>query len=714
MNRFVCTAAVLLMTAAFPVFGKVSFNSVSVNESDEILFTVSQTVPGTHEYNTLFTAKLGKDALASSPRLLTCFPEKMELVQNGSVLQIRNRYGSAWYSPSQKKLSWVSSSDSLPVAYSRTSPQSVSPDGNYACFVRQSKSGSGQLILQNMRTQAQVILAESVSFSFDSVAVKWSPDSDILLYEKNGAVYFISASTSFGPLQISERLRRIGEGTIASVSWTQERSLLYIDGDIIYRINQNELYTRGLYSSLAGTGTIVGRLPYTFDSSRDVFWSDASGLQIVVVSQNNLVSYYSLSAQSYDFVQSKGIFTLTGARGAVLGCQVFWNQKQQPLLWVDFLLYEDGKRSSRMYALSSSMDVIFEVKDSVTPVASPDSSLIAFTGGESVYVFDINAAQVRGRLRGEPVVSFVWGSNTLLYVGGTKTVRSWNLRSEEVSLLFLSSVDEAVWSGSLVYGSFKDETTVYAYNSNLNTWTASSLKNVSFTSVEKNARYRVFIGNSQNKMFENAAFVRSLQGAVVTYPVFAESDVCDTSVKRVAVVFDALDRADGLPQVLCALNQFKIPATFFINGEFVRRYPSETRQIVASGYECASGFFTLTDLTSAQDFVIDDSFIKRGLARNEDEFYDTTGTELSLLWHAPLYKANASILSAGEAAGYRYVDTVVASDNVETLIEKIVPATYDGMIIPVCVGTDTQKIDLLISSLLDSGCTIVDVREFIE
>ena len=84
------------------------------------------------------------------------------------------------------------------------------------------------------------------------------------------------------------------------------------------------------------------------------------------------------------------------------------------------------------------------------------------------------------------------------------------------------------------------------------------------------------------------------------------------------------------------------------------------------------------------------------------------------MWHAPLYKANASILSAGEAAGYRYVDTVVASDNVETLIEKIVPATYDGMIIPVCVGTDTQKIDLLISSLLDSGCTIVDVREFIE
>lgn len=714
MKRFLCVAAVFFVAAAFPVFGKVSFNSVSVNESDEILFTVSQTVPGTNDYNALFAAKLDKKGLASAPRLLTCFPEKMELVQNGTILQLRNRYGCAWYSIAQKNVTWITSSDSLPIDYSRTSAQSVSPDGNYSCFVRLNKSGSGQLLLQNLRTQAQVILAESVTFSFDSVAVKWSPDSDILLYEKNGTVFFVSASTAFGPMQISENLRKIGPGTIASVSWTQDRSLLYIDGDIVYRINQNELYTRGLYSSLAGTGTIVGRLPYAFDAKRDVFWSDASGSQIVVVSQNNLACYYSLSAQSYDFVQSKGIFTLTGARGAVLGCQVFWNQKQQPLLWVDFLLYEDGKRSSRMYSLSSSMDVIFEVKDSVSPVASPDGSLIAFTGGDSVYVYDINAAQVRGRLKGESVVSFVWGSNSILYVGGIKTVRAWNLRSEEVSVLFLSSVDEAAWSGSMVYGSFKDEETVYAYNAKLNTWNASSLRNVSFASVEKNARYRVFIGNAQNKLFENAAFVRSLQGTVVTYPVFAQSDTPVPASKRVALVFDAVDRADGLPQILCALNQFKIPATFFINGEFVRRYPSETRQIVASGYECASGFFAMTDLTSSVDFVIDEGFIKRGLARNEDEFYATTGTELSLLWHAPSYRANKTILAAGEKAGYRYVDAVVSEESVETLIEKVVPSVYDGMIIPVCVGTDTQKIDLLISSLLDSGCTIVDVRDLIE
>ena len=42
-------------------------------------------------------------------------------------------------------------------------------------------------------------------------------------------------------------------------------------------------------------------------------------------------------------------------------------------------------------------------------------------------------------------------------------------------------------------------------------------------------------------------------------------------------------------------------------------------------------FFSLTDLTQ-NDFIIDEDFIRRGLARNEDEFYQTQSQK-----HIPVF-----------------------------------------------------------------------------
>ncbi len=712
MKKTLALVAVFV-AATFSVFAQVSFSNVSVNENDDVLFAVTQSVPGTADYSSLLKMHLGKKGAEGNYELLTCFPEKLEMIKNGGVLQIRNRYGSAWYSVAERKLSWVTTSAELPVEYSRLSPQNVSPDGMYSCFVRQSKNGMGQLVLLSLQTQEQVIVAESVDFNFESVSASWSKDSAFLLYEKNGELFFINPSSAFSKVQLSESFRKIGSGKISSAKWTEEKSLLYIDGDIVYRILQNELYTRGLYASLAGVGKIVGRLPHSFDPAKDSFWTNYDGTQIVVVSQNNLVSYYSLASQNYDFVKSNGLYSLTGERGAILGCEIFWNSKKEPLLWVDMLLYEDGKRSSRLYALDSSLKVLFDVKDSVSPVASPDGSMLAFTAGESIYVFDINTASVAGRLKGEPVVSFAWGSSSTLYVGGMATVRSWNIRNNTSSVLFLSSVKSAWWSGSLIYASESYDEGYFSYSSLSRTWVKVGDKAPLVKLSDKNSRYRVFVGAAQNRQFENAVFVRSLSGSVVTYPLFVQTDVPVQEKKRVALVFDAVDRSDGLPLVLSALSEFKVPATFFINGEFIRRYPSETNQIVASGYECASGFFSTMDLTDSV-FVIDEDFVQRGLARNEDEFYATTQRELALLWHSPFYRINSSILSAGEGAGYRYVDALGSELSLPEIIEKVVPFAYDGMVIPINVGWDTQKITLLISSLLDSGCTIVDVRDFLD
>ena len=179
------------------------------------------------------------------------------------------------------------------------------------------------------------------------------------------------------------------------------------------------------------------------------------------------------------------------------------------------------------------------------------------------------------------------------------------------------------------------------------------------------------------------------------------------------------------------LEDFGIRGTFFINGEFIRRYPMETCQIVASGSRCASGFFTAADLLS-KDFEIDADFIRRGLARNEDEFLAATGKELDLMWHAPHYRSNQMMIDAGGSTGYMYIDAwneindrVSFEDSVsdkksrylgaDEIISLTAENLHDGMVISVDVGNIRgsrfdyvyEKIHALIKTILLAGYEIV-------
>ena len=139
------------------------------------------------------------------------------------------------------------------------------------------------------------------------------------------------------------------------------------------------------------------------------------------------------------------------------------------------------------------------------------------------------------------------------------------------------------------------------------------------------------------------------------------------------------------------------------------------------------------DLT-AKGFIIDEEFIRRGLARNEDDFFACTGKELSLLWHAPYYKANPTVINAGQKAGYAYIsvaggnkDAVVLESNsseyrtASQLIEEYLQELKSGKptlsVIPVSTGVSSgtrsdflyEKLNLLINLLLDCGYEIVPV-----
>jgi peptidoglycan/xylan/chitin deacetylase (PgdA/CDA1 family) len=207
--------------------------------------------------------------------------------------------------------------------------------------------------------------------------------------------------------------------------------------------------------------------------------------------------------------------------------------------------------------------------------------------------------------------------------------------------------------------------------------------------------------------------------------------------REVALVFDAVDSIEGLPAILESLAEYNIRATFFVNGEAIRRYPDAMREIAAAGHEVGSLFYAYFNMTDSR-FQVDRDFIKRGLARNEDEYFNTTGRELALLWHAPYYLANSEIIAAAREMNYAYVSRDLDSlDWVTTdpgkaapdiyfssarLVERIVAQKKPGAIVPILAGRPAglredylfQKLDILINALLRKGYAVVPVSTLME
>ncbi|MDR0448710.1 MAG: polysaccharide deacetylase family protein, partial [Treponema sp.] len=138
------------------------------------------------------------------------------------------------------------------------------------------------------------------------------------------------------------------------------------------------------------------------------------------------------------------------------------------------------------------------------------------------------------------------------------------------------------------------------------------------------------------------------------------------------------------------------------------------------------------DLSDSR-YRIDKSFIIQGLARNEDEFYDTTGKELSLFWHPPFYALSQEFAEAAAAAGYRTIarnidtrDWIRTDDarrlgiiqpSAADMIEQIMTTIRGGMIIPIRLGQLEggrkdylfNALDVLLDALVQEGFEPVTV-----
>ncbi|MDX9802326.1 MAG: polysaccharide deacetylase family protein [Spirochaetia bacterium] len=281
----------------------------------------------------------------------------------------------------------------------------------------------------------------------------------------------------------------------------------------------------------------------------------------------------------------------------------------------------------------------------------------------------------------------------------------------------------------------------------------NSASPVSFAdAVSDSDFYRLYIENYPGGSYKNIINLRDIKGykteALFPLPLIKYDPIPNieepvdhlnfkhgsrTRGRYISLVFNAVKDDSGLTEILNVLSDYGIKATFFVSGDFIKRHPGAVVEIADSGHETGSLFYYYFDLTDSR-YGIDSDFIVKGLARNEDEYFRTTGRELSLFWHAPNYFVNSMMIEAAGKMNYTYIGrdiiTLDSKSDRDTsygtsqfykpaaeLLESIAADKKPGSIIPITIGKPEngradylfQCIEVLVNDLIASGYEIVPV-----
>ena len=258
------------------------FSGLNLSKTDQLLFSAETSGLHYGSYRTLFTS----DVKSRKLRQLTFFPERVVLLENGTILQIQNRFG---IFRSDSSLSSMDPVASFPAFTEGSQIQSgkiqnieASPNGHFLLYYHQKSVSYADLILFNVKDKKETVISKDVGFSFDNPVAKWSPDSKFFIFVKKGLLYYYSIDQLKGSRLINEKLRSLGQGSIDSVNWSSRNDLYYVKHSRVYKILSAEFFTRALYQGIFEMGSIIGKIPFDFDSNFDSFTISPDGRKILL------------------------------------------------------------------------------------------------------------------------------------------------------------------------------------------------------------------------------------------------------------------------------------------------------------------------------------------------------------------------------------------------------------------------------------------------
>ena len=757
MRRLSIILIVLLIVSFLPLMSQVTFEGLNLNNSGVLLFSARADSPSLGEYSVLFSSWLGDKSISQ----LTYFPENVITLGDSDRIQIQNRFGvfrtGEGFEDMERVEAFPSFTNGDDIDIGKNVSMAASADGRYLLFLRPVSPGYASLILLDLAAETELVVSEGIEIVFGNDGISWAPNSRFFVYAKGESVYYFSISQLLEDRVLPEEYRSLGKGGMENTYWSDDSSLYYINNNLVYKILSAEFFTRSLYQNLLGRGTIVGKLPFLFDSNFDHFWVSPDGGKVLLdKGGQNLFLYYLKNSNFLSTGEIVSLPYLYLPRNTRVE-SVLWSSADLITLFTRSLVA--GKTVSGLYRLNLATfqeNPGFQTLngDGIIGITlSPDGSSVAILKEEGLLVRDYATWEEATSYTHPSPLYGIWLDNDRIVLSGRHYTEVYSLDKNETEFICLSQVDK--------YG-FNEETGVvsaetagkgFSYTAE-GKWKSEETISIARAGVSS-PEYRVYLDSCSDRSYTNQVMVRMVE-ELGTQPLFdlpetvyqAFPDRDDpqdpyyfshgSRIRRreLSIVFNAVDSSDGLAETLLALAEYGVKATFFLNGEFIRQNPEAAREIAESGHEVGSLFHTYFNMTDSR-YVVDKDFIKRGLARNEDDFFEATGHELSLLWHAPYYVVNTDILSASKEMSYSYIGRDVdpldwaladattgrsSSLSAPAMIERIVSLKKPGSIIPIRLGINDGRsggylynnMDVLLNALLKEGYTVVPVSTLMQ
>ncbi len=753
----------ILIASTLPLSAEFSFLDADINKNGDILFSAEQKSSKGNSYTSLFLYTKQNKKI----KQLTFFPETLNLVGNNRFLQISNEnsflqidlFNNTSYS--QSEFETVSSINNMKIGLLKN--MQVSPDGRWLCIIEPVSRVFGRLILIDSITERQYVLSEKTVRNLK--AVKWAPDSETFLYEEDGMIYFARTSWFSFTSPPAKKFRQLAKGSVKDIRWISKNQFIFLSGKVLYKVNTNELFTKSFYGPIFSTGELIAQLPVDFNSRSDKVFISPNGESAVFVKAKRNVYYFKLNGDDYSSMQNEGCIPFLLLAGSTAEISVYW-KNNTPFVFAESL--RNGKITLDAWHIpynTAKFEKIPLKQNAVFLAASPQFRTVAIKEDYAVSFYNTDKGWKKvSSFDDEKIVSAVWKNEKEVFLGGETTITKYTIKKNKPKgtseKIYLTGLKDFSWSDSgekilvEIQNNYKSDVIEYNNTFKINLRSRKKLsKKKHFNKSE-----RIYI-DSATSYFSNMLYIRSLKNystralfiepmafaskaSARTYSKYKNTSSVFSYGKRngkkeVALVFDAMDNMDGIAEVLYVLKKNKIKATFFINGEALRQNPNAIREIVKAGHQCGSLFFTTWNLSDL-DYRIDEDFITRGLARNEDNFYAVTGSELSLIWHSPYYIASSMMINAGKKAGYIYISPDIripdwiSKDNQRELkalyksppeiIEELSTSIAPGSIIPISLSKNSAGQDehfysylqLLIDVLKELGYSISDIKGLME
>lgn len=765
MKRLVLVLA-LVAVALVPLAGQVQFSGLDLNQASELLFTATTDVPRFGEYETLFVADIPAETMTQ----YTFFPERIALLGESGQIQVQNRYG-VFRTPSDGTTTpgfepvgaFPAFVNGMEIQTGKTYTIGASPDGRFLSYLRPTSAGYGELVLYDTTNAATTTVSRSVELSIETAPLKWSGDSTFFVYARANDLYYFSIEQYDDGRILSERLRRIGPGQITSVTWDDEDTLYYLSGTLVYRVLGIEFFTRSLYQDLLKIGTIVGKLPSAFDPNFDRFWMAPDGRTLLLSRDGRNITLHYLQLDDYAFTGEPVALPYLFLPRNTRVRSVLWSEDDILTIFTGSIIAGETQTGVYRLAIASGETSAFQATgdtDVLGMALSPDGRRAATWTASGVQIRDYATWTAETEIDRAGVLHTLWANNDSLVVAGSDRIDEVAIGSSRVAtrLMALSQVDAYGFDAATGAVTVQVGESVLAFGES--GWERAASFAVADPGVASED-YRVYLESIASGSYVNMVMVRNVD-SFGTQPLFARPSRTfepfpdrDEAVdftnfshgsrirqRELSLVFNAIDSVSGLTEVLNTLREFDVTATFFVNGDFIRRHPGAVREIAESGHEVGNLFFTHFDFAGGA-FQITGDFVQQGLARNEDEYFDATGRELSLLWHAPYYFVSPELLAASSAMNYTYVgrdvdslDWVPKRDDSGVsrlyrpsaqIVDEVIEAKKPGSIIAMTIGRPGddrpdggrddylfQRLDVLINGLIERGYEIVPVSTLID